>query len=110
MPLSRAVALELIATGDALDATRAYQLGMVNRLAGSGAVLDEALTLARAIAANAPLAVRESLRIAREAGTMSEADYWQRSRETAAKVFASDDAREGPRAFLDKRPPRWTGR
>ncbi len=108
--LPRGVALELIATGDALDATRAYQLGMVNRLSGNGPVLDEALALARAIAGNAPLAVRESVAIAREAGAMSEADYWRRSRETAARVFGSEDAREGPRAFLEKREPRWSGR
>lgn len=108
--LPRAVALELIATGDPIDATRAHQLGMVNRLASGGAVLDEALALARQIAANAPLAVRESLAIARDADAMSEGEYWRRSRETAARVFASEDAREGPRAFLDKREPRWTGR
>lgn len=108
--LPRNVALELLATGDPLDAPRAHALGMVNRLAPSGGVLDEALALAAAIAVNAPLSVRESLAISRRALELDEATFWTQSDETRDRVFASDDAREGPLAFLEKREPRWTGR
>jgi enoyl-CoA hydratase len=108
--LPRNVALELIATGDSLDAERAYALGMVNRLAPPGAVLEQALTLAQVIAANAPLSVRESLIISRRALEFDEATFWTQSEETKDRVFSSEDAREGPLAFFEKREPRWVGR
>lgn len=108
--LPRNIALELVATGDPIDGARAYQLGMVNRLVVQDALIEAAMALAAAIAVNAPLAVRESLKIARETPDLDEAEYWARSREVEALVFVSDDAREGPIAFLEKRAPRWTGR
>lgn len=108
--LPRNVALELVATGDPIGAERAYQLGMVNRLVSSEQLIDAALELAAAIAVNAPLAVRESLALARDVPDLDEAEYWERSRVVETLVFASDDAREGPLAFLEKREPNWTGR
>jgi len=59
---------------------------------------------------NAPLAVRESLALARAAAELTEEDGWRRSAEAAARVHRSDDAREGPRAFAEKRRPQWRGR
>jgi enoyl-CoA hydratase len=107
--LPRHIALELVATGDPLAADRAYALGLVNRVVPLHQVLEAARTLAASIAANAPLSVRESLRVARLSADLPEAELHQLSRQASARVFASDDAKEGPLAFLEKRPARWTG-
>lgn len=107
--LPRHIALELIATGDPLPAERAYHLGLVNHLEAPEAVVDAAQSLARAIAGNAPLAVRESLAIAREAADHAEEDLQKLSAKAAKIVFSSEDAKEGPRAFVEKRKPVWTG-
>ena len=104
------IALELILTAGQLDAQRAYQLGLVNRLASKEGLLDEALALAAEIARNAPVAVRESLSIARRANELPEDELRELTRESFARVMASDDFKEGPRAFIEKRAPRWTGR
>ena len=107
--LPRNIALELLATGDPIAGDRAFAFGLVNRLCGQGEALDAAIELALAIAVNAPLAVRETLKIARRASELDEATYWRESDEVSAMVFASADAQEGPRAFLEKRAPVWTG-
>lgn len=108
--LPASIAFELIATGDPLDAPRAFALGLVNRLVPADKVMEAALELARAISANAPMSVRESLQVARLSFDLSEDELWALSREVSARVFASEDAREGPRAFLEKRAPVWKGR
>lgn len=108
--LPRHIALELIATGDPLPVDRAAGFGLVNEVAALDKVLDEALGLARRIAANAPLAVRQSMRVARLAQERSDHDMRQMSKDEGAVVFASSDAREGAVAFLEKRAPQWTGR
>lgn len=104
------VALEMIATALPLDAERAHRFGLVNRLVPSERVLGEALLLAAQVAANAPVAVRESLRVARAALDMDEQALRQRSADGMAVAAASEDYLEGPLAFIEKRPPRWTGR
>ncbi len=108
--LPRNIAIELIATGEAFTAEFAAQHGMVNRLASADQVLEVALGLARAITANAPISVRESLRVARQVGDRSDADLRKFSRERMKVVMASDDSKEGPRAFAEKRAPVWQGR
>lgn len=108
--LPRAIAMELIATGESFDADFAARFGMVNRVVASESLLDEALGLARAITANAPIAVAESLRVARMVGDLSDADLRRISKERARAVMATEDAKEGPRAFAEKRPPVWQGR
>ena len=108
--LPRNIALELIATGGVLNADRAYALGLVNRLAPLEGVLDAAKALAQEIVANAPISVRESLKVARVAADMPEQELRSLSNQAARKVMTSEDAREGPRAFLEKRAPNWTGR
>ncbi|MCQ4208076.1 crotonase/enoyl-CoA hydratase family protein [Streptomyces longispororuber] len=104
------IALEIALTGDFLKAGRAHGFGLVNRLTAPGQALDGAVELARAIAANGPLAVRATKQVLTEARTWSADEEWVRMREIAAPVFGSDDAEEGPRAFAEKRAPRWTGR
>ncbi|MFC9458522.1 crotonase/enoyl-CoA hydratase family protein [Streptomyces sp. NPDC056983] len=105
-----AVAMEIALTGDFLDAERAHTYGLVNRVAEKGGALEGALDLARSIAANGPLAVRATKQIVAEAPTWAADEAWPRMREIVAPVFASDDAKEGPRAFAEKRAPRWTGK
>jgi enoyl-CoA hydratase/carnithine racemase len=108
--LPRALALELIATGERLEAPRAYALGLVNRIVPAGQACDAAVTLAEAMCVNAPLAVRESLKLARAAADHSEAQMWTQSDAARNRIQNTEDFQEGPRAFIEKRPPRWTGR
>src|ERR1700728_4611557 len=105
-----AIALELAMTGDAIDAARAFELGLVNRVVRSGVVVEEAVSLADRIAANAPLAVRYSKSVMKQAGEVSEAEGWKINAEAVRVVFSSADAMEGPIAFAEKRPPNWQGK
>ena len=107
--LPRAVAMEMIATGDPLPIERAYRLGLVNHLVDAGGARDKAIELARAIAANAPLAVQHSMVIARQAQNLSEAELSALSDEARAFIATTADYREGPRAFIEKRAPNWQG-
>lgn len=104
------IAMELALTGDFLDAGRAYELGLVNRLVDDGRALDAALDLATRIAANGPLAVRASKRVLVESRDWPAEELWQRQASIIDPVFASDDAREGALAFTEKRPARWQAR
>ncbi len=107
--IPRALATELAVTGDPISADRALQLGLVNRVVPADDVMDTALELAARIAENGPLAIKNSLRMVREAGELTEADAWIRSHELAMEVFVSKDSIEGATAFAEKRPPKWTG-
>lgn len=104
-----ATATELAITGDPIDAHRALALGLVNRVVPADDVVDAALELAARIAANGPLAIKNSLRMVREAGDLTEDEGWPRNFELAMEVFASKDSIEGATAFAEKREPRWTG-
>ena len=108
--LPRAIALEMIATGDPLDVVRAHAFGLVNHIVPNGDVRSRALELARAISVNAPLSVRESLKLARQASEVGDAEMRRLSRMAARVVMTSEDAQEGPLAFLQKRSPVWKGR
>ncbi|WP_448661601.1 enoyl-CoA hydratase-related protein [Sphingomonas sp. CJ20] len=107
--IPRAVAMEMLATGEPIDAQRAYDLGLINRIADPDSLLDATLDLAGLIGANAPLAVVEALALARAATEADEPALWARNAETAARIAASADAREGARAFVEKRRPHWRG-
>ncbi|HWK47944.1 MAG TPA: enoyl-CoA hydratase-related protein [Stellaceae bacterium] len=107
--LPRVVALEMIATGARLDARRAYELGMVNRLVPVDQVGAAAVALATTISGNAPIAVRESLTIARQAVDLTDVELRQLSRAARRRIMATADYREGPRAFIERRAPKWTG-
>ncbi len=108
--LPRAVALELALTGEPLDAGRALALGLINRIVPAGRLMDEALALAEVIAANAPLAVRTTKRVMKEALEVPEAEGWDINNSALSAVFASADAMEGSIAFAEKRAPNWTGK
>ncbi len=103
-------ARELVLTGDRLGAPEAHRLGLVNRLVPADDVLTEARALADRICQNAPVAVRESLAVLRAAAELTEDEAWARSADAMQRARQSEDAKEGPRAFAQKRPPRWTGR
>ena len=109
--LPPAVAREMILTGEPIGAERAHALGMVNVMAADGpGLLDAALALAARITVNAPVAVRESLAVARRALDATDAELREASEQGQARNMKSDDYQEGPRAFIEKRAPRWTGR
>ena len=102
------IAMELVLTGDFIDAARAYELGMVNRVTQTDPLV-EAKRLAGTIAANGPLAVEASKRVVRESRYWGIEDRFARQKELTAPVMASRDAREGAAAFAEKRKPVWTG-
>lgn len=104
-----ALALEITLVGDNFDAARAYEIGFVNRVVPAARVLDEALRLASRIAENGPLAVRVVKQRVRKGATEGGLQGWP-TRAELSRVFESDDAREGAQAFVEKRPPIWTGR
>ena len=107
--IPRARALELLLTGDSVDAATAQALGLVNRVVPAAGLLAEARALARRIAANAPLSIQATLKVARAATGPSEA-LWSACDSEWYRIAGSEDAREGAAAFVEKRPPRWRGR
>jgi len=103
-------ARELVMTGDRMTAAEALAVGLVNRVVPASEVVSTARALALRICQNAPVAVRESLAIARVAADITEEEGWQLSLQAAARVMQTRDAHEGPKAFAEKRAPQWTGR
>jgi enoyl-CoA hydratase len=103
-----AVAMELLLTGQPIDAGRAYDIGLVNRVVPREDLMPAALDLARKIAENGPLAVRTAKEIAVRSLALESGFVLEKS--LGARVLSSEDAREGPRAFVEKRPPRFKGR
>jgi enoyl-CoA hydratase/carnithine racemase len=108
--LPRNIANELLATGNDFDAALGYRLGLINRLVEPGQALAAARELAEVIAANAPLAVQHSLAAARE--SQGQADGAARSFAAGhmVQLRRTEDYKEGPRAFVEKRAAVWTGR
>ncbi|UFS99908.1 crotonase/enoyl-CoA hydratase family protein [Nocardia huaxiensis] len=108
--LPRAIAMELALTGDPITATRAAELGLINQVSEPGKALEAALALAERIAVNAPLSIDASKQIIDQAPDWSTAEAFTRQGQVAAPALSSQDAGEGMRAFVEKRPPVWRGR
>jgi enoyl-CoA hydratase/carnithine racemase len=104
------LARELILTGDPIDATRAYAVGLVNLVTDPGGALDGAVRLAERICRNAPLSVQASLAAVNGILRSTDAEGWEATREAQTSLAGTHDLEEGMRAFLEKRPPVWTGR
>lgn len=107
--IPRRIAMEMALTGDAIDAQRAYELGLVNRIVEPGRALDGARQLAHKIAGNGPMAVLASKKIMTESQEWSLQEMFSKQNDIALPVFSSQDAIEGATAFAQKRPPKWTG-
>lgn len=108
--LPRPIALEMIATGQPIGAARAFALGLVNRLVARQRLMSEALAMADTIANNAPLAVTESMALARAAAGFDDAQLRSAGDAAQARLGVTADFTEGATAFIEKRAPVWTGR
>jgi enoyl-CoA hydratase len=108
--IGRANAMEVILTGQPLSAQRAYELGLLNRLVEPGQELESALELAGRVCAAAPLAVWASRRVVLAAAYESDEVLIEMTNREFAKILGSEDTREGLSAFIEKRPPKWSGR
>jgi enoyl-CoA hydratase len=103
-------AMELLLTGEAVDAAKALRIGLVNQVVPAAQLMPAAMAVAHRIAQNAPLAVQRVKKTAVAASGVPLAEAWKLENESWRIVLASADAREGPRAFMEKRAPRYTGR
>ena len=104
------VAMELVLTGDPIEAQRAYDLGLVNQLVESGQAVEAAVALAERICVNAPVAVRESRAVVLQGAMADDETAWRLTNEAFARVVQTEDFSEGPKAFIEKRAPEWKGR
>jgi crotonobetainyl-CoA hydratase len=111
--LPRPIAVEWLLTGRRISAAEAARWGLVNRVVPASQLMRTALELAHAICASAPLSVAAALEIMRETEGVGVAEGYQIMRggglPAYQRMLDSDDAREGMRAFTERRPPRWTG-
>jgi enoyl-CoA hydratase len=102
-------AMEMAITADPISADDAFQYGLVARLAEPGEAVATALVLAERVARNAPLSVAASKQLVRASLGITEEEFWELQKGPFATVFGSNDAKEGPKAFAEKRAPNWTG-
>ena len=107
--MNRKVMITCALTGDPITAERGYELGLVNRLADPGGAVDAALELAAQIAPNGPLALIASKEILQRQRDWPEGSFWEQQGQIAGPVLTSSDAREGAKAFAEKREPVWKG-
>jgi enoyl-CoA hydratase/carnithine racemase len=103
-------ALELVMTAQPITAQRAYEIGFLNKVVTKERLMDEARALARQIIDNAPLSIRYFKELAYRGVDMSEPALAALTRHVYDQLLRTEDSKEGPRAFAEKRRPRWQGR
>ncbi|WP_159976807.1 MULTISPECIES: enoyl-CoA hydratase/isomerase family protein [unclassified Novosphingobium] len=108
--IGQRIFMEIVLTGKPIDAARAYEIGLVNRLAEPGTVLDAAIELAREVLEGAPLSVKAARETVMLSTEMGRSAALAAARSAHEHTYNSQDAQEGPRAFAEKRRPVWTGR
>jgi enoyl-CoA hydratase len=102
--------MQMAITGEPITAEQALDCGLLSELTEQGGALEAAIALAERVAQNAPLAVAASKSLIRAAAQGIEEDkLWEMQIPLQKKVFSSNDAKEGPKAFAEKREPNWTG-
>lgn len=104
------IMMEIVLTGNPITAQRAYEIGLVNRIAAPDALMDCALDLAREILQGAPLSVKAARDMVMAATELGRTDALAAARDAHINAYESHDAQEGPRAFFEKRSPKWTGK
>lgn len=105
-----AIAMEMLLTGDPFDAETALRWGLINKVVPADRLLDEAFGYARRIAANAPLAVQAAKELAIRSEDMSLATGLRMEQIANRLLWSTEDVREGPAAFAERRPPQFKGR
>ena len=103
------VAAEILLTGRHITAAEAKEYGLIGHVVPDGTALEKALEIAETIAANGPIAVQAVLKTIRDSEGMHEEDAWKADAIVGMTAFRSNDAKEGPRAFAEKRTPQFTG-
>lgn len=107
--LPQGLAMKMALTAKPIDAETAQRHGLVTDLAEPGQAVEAALALAEQISRNAPLGLKASKALIREMQGRTEAEFWAMQERYIDEVFNSADAVEGPKAFAEKRPPKWHG-
>jgi enoyl-CoA hydratase len=101
--------MEMAITAEPITAEDGARHGLITKVTPKGAAVDAALELAARVAKNAPLAVAASKKLINAAVDGTAAEFWTLQDQLMGPVFGSNDAKEGPRAFAEKRAPEWTG-
>jgi len=108
--LNYPAAMEFLLTAEQFPARRALELGLLNEIVAEDELQEKALDWARRIAANAPLSVQATKESVVRGLMVDMREAYKIESELSGRVFSSEDAKEGPKAFAEKRPPRWTGK